>query len=109
MHFALLALSEVIGVAYLCLNIPEMLVANFVGAAGRCGDGADQHQALRGGSPLHLRSLRREAANRRYGASAGAGPVLGSLQTVEEVVALNDPLGPASPAAAEHATSPTTS
>jgi len=30
-------------------------------------------------------------------------PVLGSLQTVQEVVALSDPLGPASPAAVEHA------
>ena len=48
-------------VAYMCPNIPEMLVANFGVPAGRRGPGARQHQAVRGGGPLHLRPLRRDS------------------------------------------------
>ena len=46
-------------------------------AAGRCGAGAHQHQAVRRGGPLHLRPLRREAAGGRHGVPAGAGPGAG--------------------------------
>ena len=90
-------------VAYMCPNIPEMLVANFgVPLAGAVM------------VPINVRLSAEEV---RYICDhAGAkllvadteylpalAPVLGSLQTVQEVVALSDPMGPASPAAAEHA------
>ena len=90
-------------VAYLCPNIPEMLVANFgVPLAGAVM------------VPINTRLSAEEVrficdhsgakllvADTEY--LPALAPVLGSLQTVLEVVALNDPLGPASPAAAEHA------
>ena len=90
-------------VAYLCPNIPEMLVANFgVPLAGAVM------------VPINTRLSAEEVrficdhsgakllvADTEY--LPALAPVLGSLQTVREVVALNDPLGPASPAAAEHA------
>ena len=90
-------------VAYLCPNIPEMLVANFgVPLAGAVM------------VPINTRLSAEEVrficdhsgakllvADTEY--LPALAPVLRSLQTVLEVVALNDPLGPASPAAAEHA------
>ena len=90
-------------VAYLCPNIPEMLVANFgVPLAGavmvpintRLSAEEVRYICDHSGAKLLV-------ADTEY--LPALAPVLGSLQTVQEVVALNDPLGPASPAAAEHA------
>ncbi|MET0456990.1 MAG: long-chain-fatty-acid--CoA ligase [Mycobacterium sp.] len=90
-------------VAYMCPNIPEMLVANFgVPLAGAVM------------VPINTRLSAEEV---RYicdhsGAKVlivdteylpALAPAMGLWQTVTEVVAVHDPLGPASPAAAEHA------
>jgi fatty-acyl-CoA synthase len=90
-------------VAYMCPNIPEMLVANFgVPLAGAVM------------VPVNTRLSAEEV---RYicdhsGAKVlvadteylpALAPVLDSLQTVTDVVAVSDPLGPALPGAAEHA------
>ena len=64
-------------VAYMCPNIPEMLVANFGVPLAGAVLVADQHPALRGGGPLHLRPLRGEAAGGRYRVPARAGPGAG--------------------------------
>jgi len=91
-------------VAYMCPNIPEMLVANFgVPLAG---------------AVLVPINTRLSAEEVRYicdhsGATmlvadteylTALAPVLDTMRTVTAVVAVHDPLGPASPAAAEHAT-----
>ena len=90
-------------VAYMCPNIPEMLVANFgVPLAGavmvpinvRLSAEEVRYICDHSGAKLLV-------ADTEY--LPALAPVLGSLQTVQEVVALSDPLGPASPAAAEHA------
>jgi fatty-acyl-CoA synthase len=91
-------------VAYMCPNIPEMLVANFgVPLAG---------------AVLVPVNTRLSAEEVRYicdhsGAKLlvvdteylpALAPVLETLQTVVEVVAVTDPLGPGLPGAAQHAT-----
>ena len=90
-------------VAYMCPNIPEMLVANFgVPLAGavmvpinvRLSAEDVRYICDHSGAKLLV-------ADTEY--LPALAPVLGSLQTVQEVVALSDPLGPASPAAVEHA------
>ncbi|MGV0717003.1 long-chain-fatty-acid--CoA ligase [Mycolicibacterium sp. XJ662] len=90
-------------VAYLCPNIPEMLVANFgVPLAGavmvpiNVRLAAEEVQYICDHSRAKLL-----VADTEYLESLA--PVLSSLQTVQEVVALHDPLGPASIAATEHA------
>jgi acyl-CoA synthetase (AMP-forming)/AMP-acid ligase II len=90
-------------VAYMCPNIPEMLVANFaVPLAGAVM------------VPINTRLSAEEV---RYICDhSGArflvvdteflpmlAPILASLKTVNEVVSVRDPLGPAPPDAAEHA------
>jgi non-ribosomal peptide synthetase component E (peptide arylation enzyme) len=52
-------------VAYLCPNIPEMLVANFRRAARRRDPRPAQHPAVRRRDRLHLHPRRRGAARRR--------------------------------------------
>ena len=103
MHFALLALSVVIGWRTCAPNIPEMLVANFgVPLAGavivpinvRLSAEEVRYICDHSGAKLLI-------ADTEY--LPALAPVLGSLQTVQQVVALSDPLGPASPAAVEHA------
>ena len=90
-------------VAYMCPNIPEMLVANFgVPLAGavmvpinvRLSADEVRYICDHSGAKLLI-------ADTEY--LPALAPVLGSLQTVQQVVALSDPLGPASPAAVEHA------
>jgi acyl-CoA synthetase (AMP-forming)/AMP-acid ligase II len=90
-------------VAYMCPNIPEMLVANFgVPLAGavmvpinvRLSAEEVRYICDHSGAKLPI-------ADTEY--LPALAPVLGSLQTVQQVVALSDPLGPASPAAVEHA------
>jgi len=87
----------------MCPNIPEMLVANFgVPLAGavmvpinvRLSAEEVRYICDHSGAKLLV-------ADTEY--LPALAPMLGSLQTVQEVVALNDPLGPASPAAVEHA------
>ncbi|MDT7741149.1 MAG: hypothetical protein QOE59_227, partial [Actinomycetota bacterium] len=90
-------------VAYMCPNIPEMLVANFaVPLAGAVM------------VPINTRLSAEEV---RYICDhSGArflvvdteflpmlAPILATLKTVNEVVSVRDPLGPAPPDAAEHA------
>jgi fatty-acyl-CoA synthase len=90
-------------VAYMCPNIPEMLVANFgVPLAGAVM------------VPINTRLSAEEVAYicNHSGAKLlvadteylpGLAPVLDGLTSVQEVVAVSDPLGPASPEAATHA------
>ena len=90
-------------VAYLCPNIPEMLVANFgVPLAGAVL------------VPINTRLSAEEVryicdhagaqdAGRGYRVPDRIGAGAGELRTVEEVVAVDDPLGPARPDAAGRA------
>jgi fatty-acyl-CoA synthase len=90
-------------VAYLCPNIPEMLVANFgVPLAGavlvplntRLSAEEVRYICDHSGAKLLV-------ADTEY--LPALAPVLGRMQSVQAVVAVSDPLGPASPEAAEHA------
>jgi fatty-acyl-CoA synthase len=90
-------------VAYMCPNIPEMLVANFAVPLA--------------GAVLVPINTRLSAEEVRYICDhSGAkllvvdteflpmlAPILATLKTVNEVVSVRDPLGPAPPDAAEHA------
>ncbi len=88
-------------VAYLCPNIPEMLVANFaVPLAGavlvplntRLSAGELQYICDHSGARLLVADTELLPPLK---------PVLGELRTVEEVVAVSDPLGPGLPEGAE--------
>ena len=82
-------------VAYMLPNIPEMLVANFgVPLAGAVLVAINTRLSAEE-VQLRLRPLRRNGAGGRHGVPACAGPVLDSMRTVREVVAVNDLLGPA--------------
>ena len=90
-------------VAYMCPNIPEMLVANFgVPLAGAVMVPINTRL-----SAEEVRYICDHSGARLLVADTEYLPalasVLGSLTTVREVVAVTDPLGPASPEAAEHA------
>ena len=96
-------------VAYLCPNIPEMLVANFgVPLAGavmvpintRLAAEEVRYICDHSGAKLLV-------ADTEY--LPALAPVLGTMQTVREVVALHDPRGPAWPRPPSTRTSPTTS
>jgi len=90
-------------VAYMCPNIPEMLVATFgVPLAGavmvpvntRLSAGEVKYICDHSGAKLLV-------ADTEYLPALAA--VLDRLESVQSVVAVSDPLGPASPEAAEHA------
>jgi fatty-acyl-CoA synthase len=90
-------------VAYMCPNIPEMLVANFgvplVGAVlvainTRLAAEEVGHICDHSGARLLV-------VDTEY--LPALAPLLDRLQSVREVVAVSDPLGPAAPEAAEHA------
>jgi fatty-acyl-CoA synthase len=90
-------------VAYLCPNIPEMLVANFgVPLAGavlvpintRLSAEEVRYICDHSGAKMLV-------ADTEY--LPALAPVLETLQSVQEVVAVSDPLGPAPPDAARHA------
>ena len=90
-------------VAYMCPNIPELLVANFgVPLAGavmvpiNTRLSADEVRYICDHSGAKLLVVDTEYL-------PALAPVLDSLASVQEVVAVSDPLGPASPGAAEHA------
>src|SRR5450756_2221914 len=90
-------------VAYMCPNIPEMLVANFgVPLAGavmvpiNTRLSADEVRYICDHSGAKLLVVDTEYLQ-------VLAPVLDVLKTVQEVVAVTDPLGPASPDAAEFA------
>ena len=87
----------------MCPNIPEMLVANFgVPLAGavmvpiNTRLSADEVRYICNHSGAKLL-----VADTEY--LPVLAPVLDSLTSIQEVVAVSDPLGPASPEAAEHA------
>ncbi len=91
-------------VAYMCPNIPEMLVANFgVPLAGavlvpiNTRLSAEEVRYICDHSGARMLLADTEYLN-------ALAPVLASLSTVVEVVAIVDPLGPAPPDAAAHAT-----
>ena len=91
-------------VAYMCPNIPEMLVANFgVPLAGavlvsiNTRLSAEEVRYICDHSGAKMLVADTEYLN-------ALAPVLDSLCTVVEVVAIADPLGPAPPDAASHAT-----
>src|SRR5674476_1465273 len=88
-------------VAYMCPNIPEMLVANFgVPLAGavmvpiNTRLSADEVRYICDHSGAKLLVVDTEYL-------PVLAPVLDGLKTIQEVVAVTDPLGPASPEAAE--------
>jgi fatty-acyl-CoA synthase len=90
-------------VAYMCPNIPEMLVANFgVPLAGavmvpiNTRLSADEVRYICDHSGAKLLVVDTEYLQ-------ALAPVLDGLKTIQEVVAVSDPLGPASPEAAEFA------
>ena len=90
-------------VAYMCPNIPEMLVAHFgVPLAGavlvpvNTRLSAEEVKFICDHSGARMLVIDTEYL-------PALVPVLDSLQSVEEVVAVSDPLGPAAPAAAAHA------
>ena len=90
-------------VAYMCPNIPEMLVANFgVPLAGAVLVPINTRLSAEEVA-LHLRSLRRDAARRRHRVSAGAGSGAGQpaerpRRSWRSAIRSDPP-----PAAAEHA------
>ena len=90
-------------VAYMCPNIPEMLVANFgVPLAGAVLVAINTRLAAEEVAHICDHSgARLLVADTEY--LPALGPLLDRLQSVQEVVAVNDPLGPAGPEAAEHA------
>jgi len=90
-------------VAYLCPNIPEMLVANFgVSLAGAVLVPINTRL-----SAEEIRYICDHSGARMLVADTEYFPALagtlGQLRTVREVVAVSDPLGPASPEAGEAA------
>ena len=90
-------------VAYMCPNIPEMLVANFgVPLAGAVMVPINTRLSAGGGPYICDHSgAKLLVADTEYLPKLAA--VLGRLESVQSVVAVTDPLGPASPEAADHA------
>jgi fatty-acyl-CoA synthase len=88
-------------VAYLCPNIPEMLVAHFgVPLAGAILVPINSRL-----SAEEIRYICDHSGARMLLADTeflpGLGPVLGKLDSVQEVVGISDPLGPAAPGAGD--------
>jgi fatty-acyl-CoA synthase len=90
-------------VAYMCPNIPEMLVANF----GVPLSGAVMVPINTRLSADEVRYICNHSGAKLLVADTEylpvLAPVLDSLTSIQEVVAVSDPLGPASPEAAKHA------